>query len=142
LVLFLLMLLLLPPPRPLASTHGQYRRDLLPNMAHDLKPLLRAHDLLLAQSARQHRQQRHLPCHRYQASLSPRTAPTVVQWFALHLLAWEHFLEEVAKSEDETLYCTIAHSHPPCLLSCRLTPIRLLKSVSAEVHKWLHNLRR
>jgi hypothetical protein len=46
-MLVLLMLLLLPPPRLLASPPGQYRRDLLPNMAHGLKPLLRAHDLRL-----------------------------------------------------------------------------------------------
>ena len=44
----LLVLLLVPPPRPLASPPGQYWRNPLSNMAHGLKPLLRAHDLLLA----------------------------------------------------------------------------------------------
>ena len=43
----ILLLMLLPPPRPLASPPGQDRRNLLPNMANGLKPLLRAHDLLL-----------------------------------------------------------------------------------------------
>jgi len=43
----ILLLMLLPPPRPLASPPGQDRRNLLPNMAHGLKPLLRAQDLLL-----------------------------------------------------------------------------------------------
>ena len=40
----MLMLLL----SPLASPPAQYRRDMLPNMAHGLKPLLRAHDLRMA----------------------------------------------------------------------------------------------
>ena len=47
LVLVLVMLmLLLPPPRPLASHPGQYRHDLLTNMAQGRIQLLRAHHLL------------------------------------------------------------------------------------------------
>jgi len=45
--MLVLPMLLLSPPRPLASPPGQDRRDLLPNMAHGLKPLLKARDLLL-----------------------------------------------------------------------------------------------
>jgi len=48
LLILVLLMLLLPSPRPLASPPAQYRRDLRPNMAHGLKPLLRAHDLRLA----------------------------------------------------------------------------------------------
>ena len=48
LLVLVLLMLMLPPPRPLASPPTQYRRDLLPNMAHGLKPLFRAHDLHLA----------------------------------------------------------------------------------------------
>jgi len=46
-MLVLLMLLLLLSPRPLALPPGQYWRDLLPNLAHGLKPLSMAHDLRL-----------------------------------------------------------------------------------------------
>jgi len=46
LVLLLLLLLGMLPPRPPSSPPGQYRCDLLPNMAHGRRPLHRAHHLL------------------------------------------------------------------------------------------------
>ena len=138
LVLVLLMLLLLPPPRPLASSPGQYRRNLLPDMAHGLKPLLRAHDLLLTHLLNSDTN------HDIGIRRASRLIPLPLLCNDLLLISWPGNISWKRWQNLRVRHCIVPQhlSHPPCMLSCRLTPIGLLKSVSAEVYECLHNLRR
>jgi len=143
--MLVLLMLLLPPPRPLALPPGQDRRDLLPNMAHGLKPLLRAHDLLLT----------HLLIsvgnsgtnHVIGIRRASRLVPLPLLCNDLIFICWPGKISWKKWKNLRVRHCTvpyhIAIRHAPCLLSCRLTPIGLLKSVSVEaVYECLHNPRR
>jgi len=109
LVLVLLMLLLLPPPRPLGSPPGQYRRDLLPNMAHGLKPLLRAHDLLLT----------HLLIsvgnsgtnHVIGIKRASRLVPLPLLCNDMLFICWPGNISWKRWQNLRVRHCTIAHSH-------------------------------
>ena len=144
LLVLVLLMLSVPPPRPLASSPGQYWHDLLSNMANDRKLLLRAHDLLLAHlcisignNAANH-------------VIGIRRASRLVPLSLLCndlLLIWRP--QNISRKKWKNLRVRhngvpsyIAICHTPCVLSCMLTPIGLLKRVSAEVDESLHNLSR
>jgi len=137
-------MLLLPPPRPLASPPGQYRRDLLPYMTQGRIQFLRAHDLLLAQMLIN--MGNNATNHVIGISWASRLVPLSLLCNDLLFICWPRKISwkrwQNLRVRHPSVPYHIAIPHPPCILSSRLTPIGLLKCVSAVVKECLHNLRR
>ena len=144
-LLLMVLLMLVSPPRPLASPPGHDRRDLLPNILQGRIQLLRghAHHLLtqklisMGNNAVNHvigirRVSRLVPlpllCNDLLLIWRPRN---------ISQKKWQNL-----RVRHNSVPSYIAICHTPCVLSCMLTPIGRLKRVSAEVDESLHNLSR
>jgi len=138
-------MLVLPPPRPLAPPPGHDRRDLLPNILQGRIQLLRGHahhlltQLLISVG-------NNATNHVIGIRRASRLVPLPLLCNDLLFICWPGKISWKKWKNLRVRHCTVSYHiairHPPCLLSCRLTPIGLLKSVSAEVYECLHNLRR